>query len=588
MAKTLVSLLDHAVDNYSGRTAVKSQISGIEWTYKDLQINAHRVSGVLTRLGVEKGNKVIIVSDNTPEFIAADLGTLYTGAVSIPVDQNLKPEEQYASYFNLVKPRVILVDSKHLNKVNKYANQSDYNVTIVPFDQVLAEKPVRLNVDVKDYDVSTIIFSSGTTSESVRAFKAVQLTHGNIASNILATEKLTRLAEDIDGANQGVYLAGMAGHWHSFAYMIQKAFLYSGSKLHFSDISKFTKGRAAEINPHYAIMIPKVANRIMAKVKENIAKKGEKASKYFEWFLKQSNNFHYEQINNKNFKSVEFLENLVGDKIFYSKIRKGLREKLGKNKIYLVGGSAVLPLETQLFFYSIGFPIYQGYGLTETSPVISVNLPWAYRFSSSGKVIDGDSVVIANPESIDNEKVVCAGEGKEGLIMIRGPNVFPGYFKDEKKTKEVFVNGWFNTGDLGFIENGFLHVTGRKKDLICLANGKKILPNPIETYYAAKGLDLVIVGNNQLRTGVLILADEKMKRDLGNGLEQEVLARSRIILADSKKKFGMTFFTQNVAIVSDFEAHPELVTNTMKPRRKLIEKHYNEVINRVCSKIMTI
>ena len=580
-AETLVSLVDNSAEKFPKRIAITSEITGEQYTYPQLRENSLRISNALLQRGIGKGDYIAVISDNIPEFIFADYGILYTGAASVPINQNLKPENLLEDYLRFVKPKVILAEGKYTEKVRRYSN----GTPIISLEEALKAEPKRPDVEISQDDIAAIIFSSGTSSETERAFKAIQLSHENLASNIISNEDLIIRAEKRDGVSQGVYITGLVRQWHSFEYMVQKAFLYGGALLDFTNIQRFQKGNSgAQINPHYMLMVPKFANVLMNEIKEQIKNKSEKTYKLFNWFLENSNQYNYEWVNNGKFDSKKWLLHQVAEQLFYKKIRKELEKKFGKNLLYMVGGSAPLPLETQMFFESIGMPIYQGYGLTETSPVVSVNTPEKKRFGSSGKPIEGVDVMIAEQESTKNRKIRITEEGKEGLILTKGPNVFKGYLNDEAATLKSFIGGWFNTGDLGFMKEGYLYVTGRE-DYICKLNGEKTNPSRIETHYSARGLDILLVGNKQNNDGAFIIADSKMKKRLKEGLQEKELI-SEVCnnqLADSKQKFGINFSPRNVAIITDLDEHPELTTGTLKVRRKLVEKHYASLIKQICN-----
>lgn len=580
--ETLVSLLNNAVDKYAGRIAVKSQITGESWTYKKLREQAWRVNAALLRRDVGRGDMIPIVCDNNPSFLAADYGVLYSGATAVPINERLKPEDLLIDYFSLVKPKLVLAERSYVEKVRKYTD-----VPVVSIEDTLMEAPLEPREEISPDHPSTIIFSSGTTSKTIRAFKAVVLSHKNVSSNVISTSHLSDRAERVDGFPQGIYMAGLARQWHSFAYMVQKAFLHSGALLHFTnERGVFLGGHGPKINPHYSIMVPERAGVIMRRIQKDIRKKGDNLYKLFQYFLEKSNEFNYQRINNSNFNFNGWLLHQLGNQTIYRIVRKGLRQKVGKNIRYLIGGSAPLPLEIQEFFYSIGLPIYQGYGLTETSPVISVNVPEAYRFGSSGKPIRGVEVLIADPDSIKSGTIKVLEEGKRGVILTKGDNVFGSYYGDRELTKAAFVGGWFNTGDLGSVDGGFLYVKGRIKDQIRTLRGES--PDVgAETEYSGKGRisKLIVVGNGMQRAGVLVVPDETSIKALAGGLSERDLIKDicKKELADSLDKLGIPLDSSRVAIISDFSDYPALMTDTMKVRRELVAETYAGQIKRICN-----
>jgi long-chain acyl-CoA synthetase len=578
--ETLVSLAKKSRDNFSSRIAIRSQLSGINWSYDQLYENAGKVSGSLRNQGIGEGDLVSIVCENDGYFVAVNSGIHGLGAIAAPIDQNLNPSSLYPDYFRKLKPKLILADENNFSKAKKYCG----DIPLLHFDQALSGKYLKPNENINPENICTTICSSGTTCDSQKSIKGVMLSHGNIASNIISARNLTTLVERERG-EQGIYLAGLARHWHSFEYMIESAMLDSGSNLYFSDIQKFIKGKAAEINPHYAIMVPRAANAIMNEIKKQITKKGDRTFRAFEWFLEKSKNYHYELINNSKKQIGKYFFDLLGDRLFYNKIRKGLSNKLGNNSPLLIGGSAPLSLETQLFFYVMGIPIYQGYGLTETSPAICVNLPGAYRFLSSGLILPGIQVIIADTQQLESKRSIKINEdSKEGLILAKGDNIFKGYLDDEEATQNAFVDGWFNTEDLGYMKEGFLYVTGRNKDLICKSNGEKVNPAIIESSYDSKGLRLILVGNNCQNIGAFIVPEYEIASSLKSlGKEQVIKDICRNYLFNSKEKFGISLSPRNVDILLDFNSHPELVTGTMKVKRKLVEKHYEKKVKEMCN-----
>ncbi len=194
-------------------------------------------------------------------------------------------------------------------------------------------------------------------------------------------------------------------------------------------------------------------------------------------------------------------------------------------------------------------------------------------------------ILIADTEKFENSGLIIpVEEGEEGLILVKGPNVFMEYIGDAEATRNAFRDGWFNTDDLGSMKEGFLYINGRKKDLICLSKGEKVNPAPIETHYNSRGLEMILVGNNQTRVGSLIVADAEQRRSLLEKDEGTILEGiCRTSLADAEQRFGIKFIRKNTALLTDLDKHPELKTGTMKVKRKLVEKQYHETVARICN-----
>jgi len=570
---TLVEVLDEAAEKHGHRIAVKSMLDPREYSFRDVRANARSVRSALAQSGVQKGDRVVVVTDNCPEFLFADFGVLCRGAISVPVNQNLLASESGRA---LLKRQIDFVEPRAVLALDRYAESAGEltSAQVISVEQALTEPPLRPWIETSDNDIATLIFSSGTT----RGFKAIALTHNNIASNVLDCQ------ESVFDITEGVYMDGIAEHGHSFSYMVQKAMLYSGALLHFTNLSGFvSKGHATKINPHYCIVIPRVANRMLAQIKKNVAKvKGKEGLAKLEAAIADSVEYYRAKLNQGRFRPILGLKHLLADIFGYSKIRAGIKAKtLGQNLKYMICGSAPLDRKTQEQLVALGLWIYPGFGLTETSPVMSVLTPKDYRFGSSGKLIPNVEALIVDPDTMQEVPI-----GEQGLILARGPNVFKEYWNDPEATAAAFVNGWFNTEDLGkFDKDGFLYITGRYKRLICLTSGQKISPEPIEARleespYLSR---LVVVGDSKKYPGGLLVPQPEYAKQIADGHldEAEFIQMCFPALEAAYATYDAELKPHRLGVLPKFD-EAKYVTSTRKLRFEVFNDDHAALIDDLC------
>jgi long-chain acyl-CoA synthetase len=574
---TLTRMLDDVVGRCGGKVALKSMETGKESTFGALRKDAMKVAGALRfGCGVGVGDRVAIMGKG-PEFLQGEFGILYSGAAAVLMNEKPRPKGLLAEQLKFTDPKVILTQGAY---VERFRNQDSGGRKIIVLEEVLGEEGEIPEVEpgVGDHDLATLIFSSGTSAESARAFNVIGLTHNNVASNISGSAHL------LDLVKPGPFMAGLAQQDHSFESMMEKAMLlYAGVPLFFTDVGRFMKnGDGEKANPKCMPMVPSFAKRIMVRIKKDMKKRGDKTYEKFEKAIKNSVEFYRGWLHNGLVNPVKGVKHLIAERVCYRKIRGGLQKIFGNNRLYLVGGSASIDGDVEEFLCAIGVPVSQGFGLTETSPVISVSFPGrkGMRFGSSGRAIPNVDVRIAELGTSSEMPV-----GDSGEILVRGPSVFGSYFRDPKKTEKSFVDGWFRTGDLGKVDGkGFLYITGRAKRLLVFEGGGKANPEPIEAHYEhADPISrlICVVGKHKKHAVAFAVPTPEIIEQIGDGrrTEDSVLEDALGVLSDSGERFGVILSKAmgNVRLLTDFD-EGKYMTRTRKLRFALFEKDYAGLI----------
>lgn len=464
------------------------QLVGEQWRPISSQEFVAKVGGVVSALrswGISKGDRVAILGENRHEWVVADMACLLLGAVVVPIYTTL-PAEQIAYMLKDSEARAIFVSlEKHLDKVLSIAG-STFLEKVAVMDDVAGNRAIRMselmqqggNIDlegarraVQPTDLATIIYTSGTTGIP----KGVMLTHGNIASNIGG------FCRDF-GFRQGMHSVSFLPLSHVTARSVDLGLLNRGVTLaHLPILDRLPKS-LLEIRPELLLSVPRVYEKVHTQV-------DLKASKFpnrqiYQWALRVGRANRDTILAGKTPASPAWK---LANKLVYSKISAGIG---GRVSIFISGGA---PLGRHLaeWYANVGIRIHEGYGLTETSPVIAVNTPAEHRIGSVGKPLCNVQVRIAD----------------DGEILVKGPSVFQGYWHKPSETEMAFVDGWFKTGDIGTLdEDGYLYITDRKKDLIKTSGGKFIAPQPIENALKHNPLvaEAVVVGDKRKFPAVLI------------------------------------------------------------------------------------
>ena len=547
-----------------------------------------------------------LLSEGRNSWIIGELAMFYAGAVNVPLSVKLEEKNDLLFRLQHSESRYIMVSASQLPKIRKIKSELPDVKKIIVFDDLDsyeekeismkevcemgeslltddAEGFLKIGQSLSNDDIATITYTSGTTADP----KGIMLTHRNYTSNV----------------EQSLTLTGVQEKWrtliilpldHCFAHVVGfYIFMSRGAA-----IATVQNGRTAmetlknipinlkEIQPDMLLSVPALAKSFRKAIESGIKAKGEKVEKLFNFALKVSYKYNKEGWN-KGADGTFVLKPLVMlfDKILFSNIRKGFCENLK----FFVGGGALLDKDLQDFYYAIGIPMFQGYGLSEATPVISSNTPEKHKFGSSGVLVKPMDLVIKDHK--DN----VLPQGEKGEIVIRGENVMAGYWKNEKSTEDTIKDGWLYTGDLGYMDDdNFLVVLGRFKSLLIGSDGEKYSPEGIEEAIVSYSpfIDQIMLYNNQNNyTSALVVPNmENLKKRCKNDWNTEEAKKEAIELINNsinefKKsgsqggKFPERWLPVTFALLDEpFSEHNQMINSTMKMVRPKIEKYYKNRI----------
>jgi long-chain acyl-CoA synthetase len=564
----------------SQRAQVMLQRHALGWVPISAAELYSRVAGVAQALrewGIQNGDRVAILSENRPEWTITDFAVLSIGAVTVPIYAT-QTAEQTAYILNDSGSRVVAVSTaQQLEKVLNIQQHTPVERVMVmdAVETAHAFHMQRLMLQgrqsdpafethakaVQPDDLATIIYTSGTTGTP----KGAMLTHHNMASNI----QYSLAGFDLGHASISVSFLPLS---HVTARHVDFALLYRGVTLAYCPEIAHLPQALAELKPAIFIAVPRVYEKIRQQVISKTTDLAKNA--VYQWALGVGR-AHRDEILAGITPTATLWR--VANRLVFSKVRAGMG---GRAEIFISGG-APLGRELAEWYAEIGIRIHEGYGLTETSPVIAVNTPTAHRLGSVGQPLANVEVRIAD----------------DGEVLVRGPSVFKGYWNHPKETAEAFVEDWFKTGDIGNIDrDGFLSITDRKKDLIKTSGGKFIAPQPIENALKLNPLigTVVVLGDKRKFPAVLISPHFPMLEDwarvnkIAFGSRVDLVANPRIqalyegIVDELNTSLARFEKLKRVLLVPDeFSPADGTLTHTMKVRRRGIEERYRAQIEQM-------
>ena len=609
--KTIVELLEKSVQKYGSNTYIlekkTDRYEGL--TYKETQEQVYKVAAGLLALGIKKGDRIALLSESRTDWVISELGVMHAGAVSVPLSILFKEGADLKFRLDHSGSRWIIVSGNQLDKINSIKQDLKNLEKVILLDpaesysqdeiyirelkemgeEYRSNKPEEFLKTLKSVnagDCANICYTSGTTADP----KGVILSHGNYIANIEQTLSLIDVPEwwttllilpwDHSFAHTvGIYIMMATGA--SFAAVQPGKSYYESLRNIQSNIR--------EIKPVFMLSAPALAKNFRNGIERGIREKGRFRERLFKHALKIAYSYNGNGWD-KGKRMKIFLKPIY--KLYDVILFKKIRATFGGRLKFFFGGAALLDLELQKFFYAIGIPMLQGYGLSEASPVISGNMEKRNKLGSSGYLVKNLDLKICDENG--NELAT----GKKGEIIVRGENVMKGYWRNEKATKESIREGWLHTGDMGYMdEDGFLYVLGRFKSLLISDDGEKYNPEGIEETITDRSsyIDQLMLYNNQNKytSALLVPNTEALARwaknkhiDLSDpkGLEA-VLKQLGSEISQYKQGgvhenlFPSRWLPSAIAVLDEaFNMDNQLLNSTGKiVRTKIVEYHHVKI-----------
>ena len=586
---TLTQLFFDAVERYDKPDALQVKIDG-KWVPISHRTLAERVRHTalgLRALGLKRGDRVGILSTNRPEWAIADFGCLNAQMADVPIYPTL-PAEQVAYILRDSGAAAVMVgDTTQLEKIvemRKDLPDLRYVITFATArgaaDMTLAdveqkgkatETPAIVAqyrkdaLDVQPHELATIIYTSGTTGPP----KGVMLTHDNLFSNVEASRQVLpfgRSEVSLSFLPLSHIFERMAGH-----YLMQSV----GASIAYAESNETVPDNIAEVRPSFVLSVPRLYEKFYARVLENALAGSAVKKQIFFWARGVADRWSERTLAKRPVGLLLGLQYRIAQRLVFSKLRARMG---GRLRVFVSGGAPLAP-EINKFFYSAGLMILEGYGLTETSPVIAVNSPENFRIGTVGKPIAGVEVTIA----------------ADGEILARGPGIMKGYFNNPTATAEAIdAEGWFHTGDIGELRDGFLAITDRKKDIIVTAGGKNIAPQPIENAVKTNKYvsQAVMIGDKRKFPVLLIVPNFEQLEKWAKRANMIWTDRAQLLgITAVKEKLdrevkgaltGLARFEmpKKIALLEhDFTIERGELTPTLKVKRRVIDKQYKALID---------
>ena len=591
--KTIPELFEYLAEDFGKKTdkpLMKSKVDGKYQgiSYSEFKDETNSFAFGLAALGLKAREKVAIISENRPEWVYSDMAILNLGGIDIPIYPSLTADSIEFILSNSDSKGVIVSNKFQLNKILKIKDK----VKSLQFTIVMNESDMLNDVsalytfkniqemggifktnhpnyltenrkNINEEDLCTIIYTSGTTGEP----KGVMLTHKNILSNVRAALNSFPI-DDKDTFLSFLPLCHiferMAGYYTCFT---------AGSTLCFAESIETVSQNLLEVKPTLMMTVPRLFERIHSKIIKNVSSESSLKQKIFYWAVDTGKKYASSKKSGK-LSPVTATQNKLANKLVFKKIK----EKTGGKLRFFISGGAALSKELGEFFEAIGIPILEGYGLTESSPVIAVNRIDDYKFGTVGKPLPGVEVKIA----------------PDGEILARGDNIMQGYYKNKKETDTTIKDRWLHTGDIGeFDKDGFLKITDRKKHLFKTSAGKYIAPTPIENLFSASEFvdQFVLIGDKRMFLTALIVPDYEAIKEYADAHKipykdlDDLVKKNEIYDLFEKE---LTKFQKKLAnfekvrkfklLEKPFTLETGEITPSLKIKRKIVEEKYSDLI----------
>ncbi|MXV75974.1 long-chain fatty acid--CoA ligase [Candidatus Poribacteria bacterium] len=580
---TLISMFEDAVQQYGNKPALAHKPKGGTYqdiSYTELGESVDAFSRGLNALGGEKDDRVAILSENRPEWAITDFGSLKVGAITVPMFSTLTAA-QVGYILKDSGAKIICVSTeKQLEKVSAIRDEVPTLEQIIIFDPIEGETPEGViqfdavcelageesDSTASEDDIATIIYTSGTTGNP----KGVMLTHANFISNVEACKSLIDVSETdvlLSFLPLSHVFERLGGHYVP---------LFSGAQIAYAESTFTVAQNMKEVAPTVMLSVPRLYETMHERILRAVQEGSPVKQKIFHWGVSVGSAVSSAIQQGKNPSAILRLQQGIADKLVFAK----LKEATGGKLRFFVSGGAALPQSIAEFFHAAGILILEGYGLTETSPVISMNHPGKWKFGTVGAQVPGIEVQIA----------------EDGEILTRGPHVMKGYFNNDTATAEVIdADGWFHTGDIGIIDaDGFVKITDRKKNIIVLSNGKNVAPQPIESELVRSPFisQVMVIGSERKNLAALIVPNfDALKAWASeNGInatdlpamlqarevQQHIQSEIRNHLTDFADFEQVRRFT---LLDKEFSQEDDEMTPTLKLKRNVIIEKYGDAID---------
>ena len=581
-----------------------------EITYKQVLDEANAISAYFNNLGYKKKDMVALIIENCPEYISFDQGLMQLGLVNVSIYPTLS-ESEVEYILNDSGARAILVGTPFLlKKINKIKhncpkleciiiafNTDKRDDNISTYEEMISQgsvlyKETQSEIDeicktVTREDLSCLLYTSGTTGKP----KGAMLTHDNFLS-------------DIEMALELMYVVNKDFRFLSFlpmCHVYERTATYYmstvvGTQIAFAQSLEALTSNIQEVKPTAILTVPRLLERIEERVRKNVTSKGGLSLKIFDWSIKMGEKRRHLRENNQTPGPILSLQLLLAEKLVFSKIK----EKLGGNMQLMISGGGAMPQHVGEFFGNIGVTVCEGYGLTETSPLVTVNEPHRQVFGAVGRVGRLNEVAIQNVETKEIITIQTYDSFKpdfecpEGEILVRGRNVMKGYWNLPEATAEAIDNdGWLHTGDVGKFYKGYLKITDRIKNILVNSFGKNVYPTPIESIYlkSNKIEQIFLIGDKQeYLTAIIVPSKEEMKEVFGHKDDYFEYADDFIREEEVKKWIDIDMHKYATELAKfervkhfmvkrrPFSLELGEMTPTLKVKRKIVEQKYEAEI----------
>ena len=608
---TIIQLFEDSVKKYSNNPLLWEKTNG-EYksiTYKETKKLIYEFAGVLLSLGVKKNDKIALLSEGRNNWIISELGVLYTGAVNVPLSVKLEAKSELLFRLTHSECSMIITSKNQAKKIQQIKDQLPRLKKIIYLDtleqynenEIGIEKILKLGQDylkthsndfekiwqsIKADDYANISYTSGTTADP----KGIILSQRNYAANVEQAGSLMHIPEHY----RTLLILPLD---HSFAHTAGiYSFMYFGASIATVQVGKSAletlkniPGNINEIKPNILLSVPALAKNFKKNIDNGIHEKGPKVEKLYNNALKLAYSYNKEGWNKgKGLQIVKKPLYVLYDKLIFSKIR----ENFGGGLKFFIGGGALLDIDLQKFFYAVGMPMFQGYGLSEAAPIISSNSFKKHKLGSSGYLVKNMELKICD------DKGNALQIGEKGEIVIKGDNVMVGYYKNEKSTNETIKDGWLYTGDMGYMDkDGFLYVLGRFKSLLISNDGEKYSPEAIEEAFVQQSpyIDQCMLYNDQSPYTVALFVPDKqailhylknnnLSADTEEG-QKAALNKIQSEIDEYRKEgkyeemFPERWLPSAIAILEEaFSEENHFINSTVKMVRGKITKYYHKRI----------